>query len=130
MNNLAASLAQQRPPPSFYEPSPTSKSRETTRQALPTAVGFRAQGALWARKALALSQAIVPPDRTEECDMGCAVATHNLGEFAEAMGQFSEASKLYREAESLAKGIGFDEGIKQAREGLTRVSVKTQGANS
>jgi hypothetical protein len=44
-----------------------------------------------------------------------------LGEFAEMAGSFEEAGRLYREAESLAKGIEFEEGVKQAREALGRV---------
>jgi hypothetical protein len=130
MNNLAASLAQQRPPPSFYESPTLSHTKETKQPPLPTAADFREQATLWARKALILSQTIAPPDRTEECDTGCAVATHNLGEFAEASGRFAEASKLYREAESLAKGMGFDEGTKQAQEALIRVHVKEQGTKA
>jgi hypothetical protein len=62
--------------------------------------------------------------------MGCAVATHNLGEFAEMSGKFAEASRLYQEAESLAKGMGFEDGVKQAQAALIRVNVGERGAGS
>jgi hypothetical protein len=127
MNNLASSLAQQRPPPSFYESSTPSSSKQTKQLPVPTPADFRAQAALWAKKALTLSQSIAPPDRTDECDMGCAVATHNLGEFAEMSGNLSEASSRYQEAESLAKALNFEEGIKQAQQALIRVNVGAKG---
>jgi hypothetical protein len=38
------------------------------------------------------------PDRDTECDMGCAVATHNIGEFAEMDGDIAEARRKYEEA--------------------------------
>lgn len=88
---------------------------------MPSPANYRAQATLWATNALTLSQSIKPPDRTEECDIGCAVATHNLGEFAEMAGDLPVATNYYREAESLAKGIGFEDGVKNAQEGLARV---------
>jgi hypothetical protein len=118
VNNLATCLAQQRPPPGFASPTPQPA----------TPADFRAQAALWAKKALKLSQSIAPPDRTEECDIGCAVATHNLGEFAEMAGKYSEASNRYHEAEGLAKAIGFEDGVKQAREALMRVNLGEKSA--
>ena len=57
-----------------------------------------------------------------ECDLACAVATHNLGEFAERNGQIGEARKRYREAISIAKAIGFTESVENSREGLKRIS--------
>lgn len=66
MNNLAISIAQQRPPP----------NSETTAPSQATLVENASQ---WAQKALDLAGQIQPPDRDEECDMGCAVALHNLG---------------------------------------------------
>lgn len=75
----------------------------------------------WARKALEVAAKIQPPDRTEECDEGCAVATHNLGEFAEMDGDIAEARKKYEEAKSLAKVIRFSEGVKNAEAALKRL---------
>ncbi|KAE9963115.1 hypothetical protein BLS_009623 [Venturia inaequalis] len=137
MNNLATSIAQQRPPPSFTNPTPersrtdkksllktkpsNSPAASQTPDTMPSPANYRAQATLWAINALTLSQSIKPPDRTEECDIGCAVATHNLGEFAEMAGDLPVATNYYREAESLAKGIGFEDGVKNAQEGLARV---------
>ena len=64
---------------------------------------------------------IRPPLRTSECDDGCAVATYNLGEFAEMEGNIREARKRYDEAASLSKAIGYREGIEAAREAMKRI---------
>jgi hypothetical protein len=77
----------------------------------------------WASKALALAATIKPPERNEECDIGCATATHNLGEFFEMEGRVPEARRKYKEAESLSKTIGFAEGTLNARSGLTRLKL-------
>jgi hypothetical protein len=69
---------------------------------------------LWAEKALALGQQIRAPQRNEECDIGCVVATHNLGEIAEMLGNKDAAIGRYTEAVSLAKGIGYQEGLEMS----------------
>jgi len=56
--------------------------------------------------------------------MGCAVATHNLAEFAEMDGELREARKRYQEAKSLARAVGFEEGVGRAEEGIRRVDKK------
>jgi hypothetical protein len=53
--------------------------------------------------------------------MACAVATHNLGEFAEMDGNIAEARLKYEEAKSLSKVLGFQEGVDNAQAGLDRV---------
>ncbi|KAK5108318.1 hypothetical protein LTR62_008414 [Meristemomyces frigidus] len=128
MNNLASSLAQQSPraanvvaahaasttltDPSTSSPGALASAPPATRESM-------IQNAqLWARKALSVAASIQPPERTEECDIGCAVATHNLGEFAEMLGQREEAKKLYGEAKALARAIGFTEGVIQSEERL------------
>lgn len=75
----------------------------------------------WAQKAIDLASHIAPPERNEECDVGCAVALHNLGEFAEMNSDLTEARKKYKEAASLARAIGFVDGAKNSQEGLKRV---------
>ena len=105
MNNLAASLALQNPPPTPGQP-PTS-----------TASQLDAAGT-WARKALKLGQNIQPPQRTEECDEGCAVATINLGDFAMMGGRVQEARKWWEEGRGLCKGIGMIEGMQRADRAL------------
>lgn len=109
MNNLAAAMAQQSPPTSPGQPPP---SRDQLIES----------GRTWATQALRLAATIAPPLRNRECDEGCAVATHNLGEFAEMNGNIAEAQDRYEEAESLAHAINFPEGMKAANEGLKRIS--------
>lgn len=111
MNNLAASVAQQSPP---TEPGTPPPSREQLRQS----------GRTWLMQALALAESIEPPTRTPECDRGCAVALHNLGEFAEMDGNVKEARSKYDEAGSIAHAIGFEEGVISANEGLKRLGEK------
>lgn len=108
MNNLSISIAQQSPPLTAGQPP-------VSRDAL---IG---NAKLWAEKAVALAATIAPPDRNEECDSGCAVATHNLGEFAEMAGNIEEALKRFNEAKSLAKAIGFQEGVQNAEDALIRL---------
>lgn len=72
-------------------------------------------------KALAHAAVVPSTDKTEECDFGCAVATHNLGEFYEMEGKVKEARQKYEEAASLAKSLGFAEGQTNARAGLKRL---------
>lgn len=111
MNNLAASIAQQSLP---TEPGMPPPSREQLRQS----------GRTWLMQALALAESIEPPRRTPECDRGCAVALHNLGEFAEMDGDVKEARSKYDEAGSIAHAIGFEEGVISANEGLKRLGQK------
>ena len=111
MNNLSICLAQQVPPP-------TPNTPPVSRPALVDSA--RA----WALKAIEVGTTIIPPERTEECDVACAVATHNLGEFAEMDGDIAEARRRYDEARSLAKAVGFEEGVANAAEGIKRLDGK------
>jgi hypothetical protein len=108
VNNLSISLAQQNPPSTPGQP-PISRS------------GLVSNARAWAEKAIATTAKIAPPERTDECDVGCAVATHNLGEFAEMDGNIAEARKKYEEAKSLAKAIGFQEGVINSEAALRRI---------
>jgi hypothetical protein len=108
VNNLSISLAQQDPP-------------STPGQAPVSRPALVANAREWAKKALAVAAKIQPPERTEECDVGCAVATHNLGEFAEMDGDIAEARRRYQEAKSLAQVVGFQEGVTNADTALNRL---------
>lgn len=111
MNNLSISLAQQLPPVAAGQP-PTSRS------------AFVSNARQWATKAIEVASKIEGPDRTEECDVGCAVATHNLGEFAEMDGNIAEARQRYEEAKALSKKVGFQEGVTNSEEALKRIQAK------
>ncbi|SLM36272.1 Tetratricopeptide-like helical domain [Lasallia pustulata] len=113
MNNLSISLAQQNPPPTPSEP-PQSRSAH---------ISF---ARAWAEKSLAIAATIEPPLRTEECDTGCAAATHNLGEFAEMDGDVAEARRRYEEARGLSGAIGFEEGVRNAEAGLKRLKGRDE----
>ncbi len=110
MNNLSISLAQQTPTSRMHTGLTPSRAVlvENARQ--------------WANKAIEIATTITPAEgRDEECDVACAVATHNLAEFAEMNGDIKEARVKYSEAKYLAKALGFDEGVKNAEGGLGRV---------
>ncbi|KAG2164136.1 hypothetical protein VTO58DRAFT_107156 [Aureobasidium pullulans] len=108
MNNLAISIAQQNPPNSETKSPSQAVLLENAKQ--------------WAQKALDLAADIEPPTRDEECDVGCAVALHNLGEFAEMNKDIMEAKKRYKEAVSLARAIGFEDGLENSSAALRRLS--------
>jgi hypothetical protein len=121
VNNISSCLAQQTPTSSTdaitmsTEPSDFPVTNEPPRTILIE------QARQWATNALAKSSTIQAPDRNEECDIGCAVATHNLGEFFEMEGKVQEARQKYEEAESMAKATGFVEGRTNARAGMKRL---------
>ncbi|KAF1957191.1 hypothetical protein CC80DRAFT_444714 [Byssothecium circinans] len=125
MNNISTSLAQQTPPPptSPSSPTPSSSPGSFPSAPAPPRTVLVEQARQWATKALALASSITPPDRTDECDVGCAVATHNLGEFLEMEGRLKEARVKYQEAASLAKSVGFVEGVGNAKAGVERVRM-------
>ena len=60
-------------------------------------------------------------EHDEECDVACAVATHNLGEFYEMEGKIQDARQKYKDAEQLSKKVGFAEGQANAKAGIARL---------
>ncbi|KAJ5168128.1 uncharacterized protein N7482_003722 [Penicillium canariense] len=76
----------------------------------------------WAQKAIDVAARIQPPVRDEECDMTCVAATYNLGEIAELQNKPDVAQQRYAEAKSLAKGLGYEEGISMSDEALKRLN--------
>lgn len=121
MNNISTCLVQQTPPSSTdaITMSPLPSDFPVSNTAPRTLLIEQARQ--WATRALQQANQIKSPDHTEECDMGCAVATHNLGEFFEMEGKTAEARRQYEEAAALAKKMGFTEGVANARAGLKRV---------
>ena len=116
VNNLAISLAQQNPPPSLIpNEAPTS------------AAGHLSDARQWGLRALALASSIKPPERTEECDEACAVATINLGDFALMEGDLAEARKRFEQGKSLSKGIGFPDGVGRADESMKELQKRVYG---
>jgi hypothetical protein len=120
MNNVAMSLAQQRPPPEIVAPG----------QQLPSAATLRQQAELWAGKALALGQGIQGRERTGECDTACSAALYNLGKLAEMGGDLDRAYQQYERAKAFSKQKGFDEGVQRAQEALERADKKRKELGS
>jgi hypothetical protein len=118
MNNISTCLAQQTPPKQI---STTESKDAIPASAPPPRAVLVDQAKQWAEKALARAAEIRGEDRDEECDVGCAVATHNIGEFLEMEGRIAEARMKYNEASSLAKKAGFKDGVANAKEGLKRL---------
>jgi hypothetical protein len=54
--------------------------------------------------------------------MGCAVALHNLGEFAEMAKDVATAKKRYTEAVSIARAVGFTEGVQASSARLKAIA--------
>lgn len=124
MNNLASSIAQQSPRAAQTAQNYAASKSVTGQSSGPVASRetLIENAKVWAQKALEVAAAIKPPERNEECDMGCAVALHNLGEFAEMSKDFAEAKRKYKEAISLAKAVGFSEGVQHSTERLRKIA--------
>lgn len=124
MNNLASSLAQQSPAAARAAEAYAASRNIDERPSGPTASreSMVENARQWAQKALDIAASIKPPERNEECDLGCAVATHNLGEFAEMNHDIALATKKYKEAISLARAIGFQEGVEQSSARLRQLT--------
>lgn len=105
MNNLATSLLLQRTPSTPYDPPSDPNA-------------LLANARQWAQKALETADAIPLPDKSRECDEGCAVAMYNLGEFANLEGDVREARRWFEKGRESAKGGGFGEGVRRCEEGL------------
>jgi hypothetical protein len=105
VNNIATSIAEQPAPPALPRNFPSQEE----------------QSRLWAEKAIAVSERIVAPDRTDECSHGCAAAKVNIAELLERRGKLQEAQRLFGEAEGLASSVGFAAGVEVASSGRKRV---------
>ncbi|KAL6703652.1 hypothetical protein ACN47E_009426 [Coniothyrium glycines] len=121
MNNIASSLVQQTPPSQTNAIAMSSEPTDFPVTNSPPRALLIDQARQWATKALAHAATVPPPDRNEECDIGCAVATHNLGEFLEMEGKIIEARQKYEEASRLSKAVGFADGQANAKSGLKRL---------
>ncbi|KAJ5659646.1 hypothetical protein N7507_006097 [Penicillium longicatenatum] len=112
LNNVASAMVGQ-----VQQPTRSQLKSNTPEQAVEAA-------RQWAQKSLDVAARIQPPVRDEECDVSCVAATYNLGELAELQKKPDVALKRYSEAKSLAKGLGFEEGIAMADEALKRLAKK------
>ena len=115
VNQISAALSLQRP---GSAPVLDASNSKTTG---PSAAELQKQAKQWAEKALAMAQAVPPPNRTDECDIACAVTTHNLAELAHISGDDIAAKKLFQEAKTLSEAMGFEDGVKEAAAALQRL---------
>ncbi|KAJ5086787.1 hypothetical protein NUU61_008094 [Penicillium alfredii] len=111
LNDVASAMAGQAQRPASRAQPQQPVSREQTVDA----------ARQWAQKAIDVAARIQPPVRDEECDLSCVAATYNLGELAELQDKPGVARQRYIEAKSLAKGMGFDEGVALADAALKRL---------
>ncbi|KAK6530372.1 hypothetical protein TWF694_003728 [Orbilia ellipsospora] len=81
----------------------------------------------WMEKALSIADNMTPPTRNEECDQGCVVALHNIGEIEEQLGRIDEAKQKYIEAESISYAIKYVDGYQNAGFALERIKQKESG---
>lgn len=112
LNDVASAMAGQlqRPPARAAQQVSPAQTVDAARQ--------------WAQKAIDVAARIQRPVRDEECDLTCVVATYNLGELAELQNKPDVARQRYTEAKSLAKGMGYEEGITMADAALKRFAKK------
>jgi tetratricopeptide (TPR) repeat protein len=78
-------------------------------------------GNQWAQKALDVAAKLQPPIRDEECDMSCIAAMYNLGEIAHIQGKRKEAEQYWKEAKSLARGLGLEDNAAHVDEALAQL---------
>lgn len=127
VNNISTCLAQQLPASSTDAITMSTEPTDFPVTNKPPRAVLIEQARQWATKALAHANTITSPERNEECDVGCAVATHNLGEFFEMEGKVADAKRMYTEAVGLSKKIGFSDGTTNAKAGLRRVREMEKG---
>jgi hypothetical protein len=121
VNNLAISLAQQ--PVTVADGESPSGAADLKDQPRPKRATLLASARSWALQAHATGSKVTGEDRTEECDVACAVALCNLGEIAAMTGNMEEARTRFKQSLGLSKRIGFEAGVTQAEDGLAAASL-------
>ncbi|KAK2597446.1 hypothetical protein QQS21_005916 [Conoideocrella luteorostrata] len=124
MNNLAACFAQH----PIFTPN-TAELSQAIQQfsdhlALPqTRKDCLEAGLNWAENAYLHGKDVKGDDRTAECDEACAVALCNWGDVAAMLGKTGLAQEKYKQCVEMSEKMGFPDGVKQAREGLARLTT-------
>ncbi|KAK6204220.1 hypothetical protein LQW54_008339 [Pestalotiopsis sp. IQ-011] len=96
----------------------------TKDQPRPTRAALLASAKSWALQAHSTGSKVTGEDRTEECDMACAVALCNLGEIAAMTGDMEEAKTRFKQSLGLSRRIGFEAGVTQAEDGIAAASLR------
>lgn len=122
MNNLSAAFAQH----PIYSPGAVEASetlKDIFDSAMPRTRNDCLEAAMnWARNSYTHARDVKGDDRTEECDEACAVALCNWGDVAAMQGKTELARKKYQQCIDMSKKMEFPQGVKQAQEGLTKLS--------
>jgi hypothetical protein len=74
------------------------------------------------RRALSWAASIPDSKRTVECNQTCVIVITNMAMIAEQIGDIVEARKLFKNAEELARKVGFNDVAEEARKGLEGLS--------
>ncbi|RDA93677.1 hypothetical protein CP533_4908 [Ophiocordyceps camponoti-saundersi (nom. inval.)] len=120
MNNLAVAFAQQSLNP-------------TTALNVDAAMPMTREGNLeaahnWATNAQTHGSEVKGEDRTVTCDHACAAALCTFGDLAVMMGKPELARAKFGECKEMSLKFGFDEGVRQAKEGLARLKLQSSEA--
>lgn len=123
MNNLAAAFAQH----PMYTPAEVETASEMLKGlptlSMPATRKDCLEAALsWARNAYEHAQDVKGEERTAECDEACAVALCNWGDVAALLGKTALARNKYRECIQVSRQMEFAPGVRQAQEGLARLT--------
>ena len=136
MNNLSAMFAQH--PlftPAITDVSTFAAAPDALKDVMVTSMPQTRKECLeaalnWARNAYQHGRDVKGEERTEECDEACAVALCNWGDVAAMLGQKEVARAKYQQAVGMSDKLGFAAGVKQAREGLAKLTSVTTAATS
>ncbi|KAH6609586.1 tpr domain-containing [Trichoderma cornu-damae] len=124
MNNLAAAFAQQ----PIYAAGSTTEPSEGLKELFDASMPSTRKECLeaglnWAQNAYVHARDVQGDDRTPECDEACAVALCNWGDVAAMLGKTELAKKKYEECIEMSSKMEFPEGVKQAQQGLARLTA-------
>ncbi|PSR85907.1 hypothetical protein BD289DRAFT_367921 [Coniella lustricola] len=128
MNNLAVAFSQH-PPRAPYETIPDNFAGQFDQAPTPPAPGQTwtrkdhiEAAERWAKNALRHAKELKGDARTPECDQACAVALVNLGNIALLSGDHDAARRRFQRAIKVSEDNSFPDGIREAEEGLKRLS--------
>lgn len=127
MNNISAAFAQH----PIYAPHQLDASKtlqDLVDPATPKTRNECLDAALnWARNAYSHARDVQGDARTPECDEACAVALCNWGDVAAMLGKTTLAQAKYKECIDMSRSIEFAQGLRQAQEGLAKLTSTSPG---
>lgn len=131
VNNLAVAFAQHPVLGTAVEGLVNAPTTEDTIKApgMPTTRKELQEAAWnWARNARIHAKDVEASERTPECDEACAVALSNMADIAALRNDAPKARRLFQECIDLSQKIGFDQGVKQAQNGLRSLNSGSSSA--